>query len=144
MHDDNDDPFDGINNMNSNAYSNGFAEGTVMGERAAFVAGFKIGKETAFNIGGEVGQYTGACEAFLLNHQSPAEATTSPSKNERHIKLATQLLELIRSFDLVDCHADAFVPTLTQIRDKYKQFCSLTSSRNYVVEQDLSKTKLNF
>jgi hypothetical protein len=139
-----DDPFESIVSINSKAYADGFDEGTMSGKRAAIVSGFKIGKQTALNIGGEVGQYQGVCEMFLIQHQRQSDDTASPLKSEKHVKLASQLLELIQNFDLIDCHNDSFAPTLTQIRDKFKQFCSITNSKNYVVEQDISRAKLNF
>jgi hypothetical protein len=138
-----DDPFETIVSMNSKAYADGFEEGTMGGKRAAITSGFKIGRQTAMNIGSEIGQYYGVCEMFIIQFQSQNEKTDSP-KNEKHVKLATQLLETIQSIDLIDCHNDSFAPKLNQMRDKFKQFCSLTNSKNYVVEQDISRGKLNF
>lgn len=134
-----DDPFEEISNLNSKAYSDGRLEGTVHGRRAAILEGMRIGKLTAFNIGSEIGQYLAVCENYAQ------ETDSHSADNEKHIKLASQIVELIHKFDLIDCHNDKFASDLNHIRDKFKQFCSVTNLKNYVKEEDLSmKNKLNF
>lgn len=135
-----DDPFEEISNLNSKAYSDGHAEGTVHGRRAAILEGMRIGKLTAFNIGSEIGQYLAVCETYAQENDSHID-----NEKSKHVKLASQIVELIHKFDLIDCHSDKFASDLNQIRDKFKQFCSVTNLKNYVKEEDLSmKNKLNF
>ncbi len=139
----NDDPFDSISSMNSKAYSNGYTEGIIMGKRAALVEGFKIGKNTALNLGNEIGQYYSCC---LLYKNKQHQLSNNVNQDEiKQIKLAAQIVEMIENFDLNDCHNEKFPIYLNQIRDKFKQFCSLTSVKNYVASRDkTSKTQFDF
>ena len=139
-----DDPFEQIINLNTNVYKSGFSEGETFGKKAAITSGFKIGKMTALNIGSELGQYYGVCELFKNQQLLTSQFLASPTKNEKHLKLATQLIDLIENFNIVDCHNESFVINMNQIRDKFKQFCSITNLKNYVIEQDISRAKLNF
>ena len=124
------DPFDGVADLQSQAYRNGLSEGELSGKQAACKQGFQMGQKIAFNVAGEMGQYAGACEMYRLQNQ--------PCLNEKGFKLASQICELVDKFDFSACHADSFTGNLTLIRDKYRQFCSLTNTKNYVHANQIS------
>lgn len=134
-----DDPFDQISTLNSKAYDEGFAEGEISGKKDAYKKGFKVGQETSFNLANELGQYYGQCELYEISHRNDEEPNT-----KKYTKIAAQVCELIDKFDLLDCHNDNFTSNLNHIRDKYKQFCSLTTSRSYFYKQTLTNVKLSF
>ena len=134
-----DDPFDIISDCQMKAYNEGFEEGVHSGKKAAFVQGFKVGQMQAFNIAKEMGQYQGSCEIYRLQNEID-------SNNEKAIKLANQICDLIDKFDFVKCHEDSFIGNLTLIREKYTRFCSLTNIKNYFNQENASKqaAKLTF
>jgi hypothetical protein len=157
MNDDDQDPFEAITSLNTKAYDAGYKEGTIAGKKEAIRTGFGIGKTTSFNIASELGHYYGLCDLYRKEHDektsnhetldtsSNAQAEVgSPNTDERVVKLASQICELIEKFDLVNCHEDSFSADLGHIRDKIKQFCSLTKYKNYFNKELLDKVKLSF
>ena len=148
-----DDPFDAINDLNKNAYESGFKDGLVEGKRAAIRTGFQIGQKVVFNLLNEIGQYYSACELYRLENlaEPPADAASNtetpmlkPNANSKAYKLAGQICDIINKFDMLDCHTDSFMQNIEHIRDKYKQFCSLTSTKNIFSKQHLTSVKLSF
>ncbi len=121
------DPLDNVVSLQTNAYNEGFREGEHIGKKEAFLQGFKTGQKIAFNVANEMGQYHGACEMY-------SKQNSDSISNEKILKLATQICELIGKFDVTDCHNENFVGSLKLIRDKYNKFCSLTGTRNYFVQ----------
>ena len=136
----NHDPFDEIFRLNSKAYDDGFAEGEISGKKAAFEQGFQIGKNTSFSVLNELGQYSGQCEIYQLENKNELENAAKITS----IKLATQICQLIDNFDISNCHSDQFATNLNHIRDKYKQFCSLTNTKNSFGSSSSNLSKLNF
>lgn len=131
------DPFEGIANINKNAYDDGFAEGEISGKKEAIKQGFKTGQQIAFKVGVELGQYFGTCEMFIMNHSDSTE-------QQRGVKLATQINEMITTFEMSNCHDPQFEANLNLIRDKYKQFCSLTHSKSPLNEIKKQSSHINF
>lgn len=127
-----DDPFDSISDCQMKAYNEGFEEGVQNGKKAAFVQGFKVGQKMAFNIAKEMGQYQGSCEVYKLQNKHD-------DTNEKALKLASQICELIQKCDFVKCHEDSFTGNLTLIREKYTRFCSLTNIKNYFNQENANK-----
>ena len=136
--DDCDDIFDEVTNARSKAYEEGFVEGEKNGQKSAFLQGFKIGQNTAFNICNELGHYYGSCQVYAKQVSSNLES------NEKGLKLCNQLCEQISSFDYSDCHSSNFTIKLTLIRSKFKQFCSITNTKNYFNKSSLSTVSMNF
>jgi len=131
------DPFEGIANINKKAYDDGFAEGEISGKKEAIKQGFKTGQQIAFKVGVELGQYFGTCEMFIINNSDSTE-------QQRGIKLATQINEMISNFEMSDGHDPQFEANLNLIRDKYKQFCSLTHSKSPLSEIKKQSSHINF
>jgi len=131
------DPFDGIANINKKAYDDGFIEGEISGKKEAIKQGFKTGQQIAFKVGLELGQYYGACEMFIINHSDSTE-------QQRSGKLAAQINEMISNFKMSNCHEPDFENNLNLIRDKYKQFCSLTHSKSPLGEMKKQSSHINF
>ena len=128
------DPFHAIVTMNSKAYDEGVEEGVKDGQKAAIRTGFQMGQKIAFNMCAELGQYSGCCRTWKLEN----------SENERATKLATQIIELIEQLNVGACHRDGFMASVEHVRDKFKQFCSVTQQRNYYNKQSLASIKLSF
>jgi hypothetical protein len=149
---DDEDPFEAIANLNTKAYDAGYKEGAIAGKKEAIRTGFNIGKTTSFNIASELGHYYGLCDLYRKEHTEREDSSSqhgqadsnSPGSDERIIKLASQICELIEKFDLVNCHEDNFSSDLSHIRDKIKQFCSLTKYKNYFNKELIDKVKLGF
>lgn len=133
------DPFEELSNLNTQAYDEGYQEGTIDGKKAAFESGFKIGKTMAFAVGKELGECYDMCKTFVLTHQNTSSAQSSPTI-DKSLRLATQILELIEKFDFEGCHSDNFQTNINFIKDKFKQFCSLNNLRSYYS----SNSELNF
>jgi hypothetical protein len=154
MNDDDQDPFEAIANLNTKAYDAGYREGTISGKKEAIRTGFKIGKTTSFNIASELGHYYGLCDLYRKEHDTTEHEDSSssshhtqvnsPTNDEKIVKLSSQICELIENFDLVKCHEDNFSTDLRHIRDKIKQFCSLTKYKNYFNKELLDNVKLSF
>lgn len=125
------DPFDGISNIHQKAYEKGYDEGKIAGRNAAMKQGFNIGITTAFKIGSELGEFYSTCELYQLEHETTKH-------NERALNLSRQICELIDNFDMLDCHKDDFGTTISSIKDKYKQFCSITSTKPDPKKNNLS------
>ncbi len=117
------DPIDEISNLNMQAYNEGFLEGTQNGKQSAVLKGFQIGKQMSMSVCKELGQYYGTIQVLKLNEQ-----LVNDQKCQRLIE---QISSLIDTFDWSDCHSDQFNVKLTNIRDKYKQICSLTNMKAY-------------
>jgi hypothetical protein len=115
------DIFDEISQLNTLAYNEGLKEGEEAGQKQAQLEGFRIGKKMSFNISKEIGYYYGAMQAFKINTK----------EENKHVKLVEQISNLIEEFNYADCHSDQFETKLNHIRDKYKQFCSLTGTKSY-------------
>ena len=146
-----DDPFDSINDLNKNAYESGFKEGLLEGKRAAVRTGFQMGQKVAFNLLNEMGQYYSACELYQLENGAEAQApetgesgSAKTGANSKAFKLAGQICELVNKLNMLDCHHESFMPNVEHIRDKYKQFCSLTGAKNIFSKQHLTSVKLSF
>lgn len=147
------DPFEELSNLNTKAYDEGYREGTVDGQKTAFINGFKIGKTMAFAVGKELGECYEICRNYLDEHAAAATTTiqqtttstdsgSSPqtTSKDKSIRLANQIVELIDKFDYGACHADNFQTSFNFIKDKFKQFCSLTNVRSFCASQ----SELNF
>ena len=135
------DPFDEISRLGAKAYQEGYAEGEISGKKAAFTQGFQIGKSTTFNVLYELGNYYGQCQMYQVEHRDEPENAVKINC----IKLAAQICQLIDTYDFANCHSDQFALNLNHVRDKYKQFCSLTNSKNNFSKQVLSNaSKFNF
>ncbi len=132
------DPFEKIATIQTQAYDEGFAEGEFTGKKTAFLQGLKTGQKVAFDIVCELGQYYGHCAIYLRQNQD--------IENERNVKLASQICELLEKFDFVDCHNEKFPGSLALIRDKYTKFCSLTNTKNYFSKNstNAATSKLSF
>ena len=113
------DLFDSINNLTTNNYNEGFIEGQKCGSKAAIAEGFRTGVRISMSINTELGYYTSICELFIN------EAKKKEGSQLRAINLANQICELISKVDILNPH-DA----LDHIRDKFKQFCSLTNFKS--------------
>jgi hypothetical protein len=133
----NEDPFKGIEHINKNAYDDGYSEGEISGKKEAIKQGFKTGQQIAFKVGVELGQYFGTCEMFLTNHSDLKE-------QQRGIKLAMQINEMISTFEMSNCQDSQFEANLNTIRNKYKQFCSLTHSRSPLDDLKKQSPHINF
>ena len=136
------DPFDEISRLNTKAYKEGFSEGEISGKKTAFEQGFKIGQNASFSILSELGFYSGQCELYQIENKNELENISKLNS----LKLAAQICQLIDSFDMANCHSDQFASNLSHLRDKYKQFCSITNSKNNFSKQSgaASGFKLNF
>jgi hypothetical protein len=135
----NHDPFDEISRLNSKAYNDGFAEGEISGKKSSFEQGFQIGINTSFSILSELGHFSGQCEMYRLENLDELENLAKTNS----IKLAIQICQLIDNFDISNCHSDQFATNLNHIRDKYKQFCSLTNNKTNL-NTSSNSSKLNF
>jgi len=133
------DPLENVNGLQTNAYTQGFNEGELSGKKEAFLQGFKTGQKIAFSVANEIGQYHGACEIY-------SKQNSLTESNEKILKLAEQICDLINKFDVIDCHNENFLGSLKLIRDKFNKFCSLTGTRNYFVQTATANTasKLSF
>lgn len=129
-----DDPFEEINNLNASSYDEGYKEGILNGKKEAILQGFKIGKNTCINLAKELGSIYGACQLFKHQNKNQSE--------EKCFKVAGQICELIEKFDVTNCHSDSFSNEINLIKDKYKQFCSLTNSR-YSGDQTRTEAKIS-
>ena len=127
------DPLDNIARIQTTAYNDGFKEGEHSGKKEAYLHGFKTGQKIAFNVANEMGQYHGACEMY-------SKQNLESSSNEKILKLAVQICDLIGKFDVTDCHGENFVGILRLIRDTFNKFCSLTGTRNYFVQTATATT----
>lgn len=119
------DPLDEISTLNNQAYNEGYIEGEETGKRAAVLQGFQIGKQMSIGVSKELGQYYGAIIAFKINN---------PNQNDlepKTAKLAEHICALIEEFDYSNCHSEQFNFKLSHIRDKFKQFCSVTNTKIY-------------
>ena len=127
-----DDPFEVLCNLDARAYESGFAEGTLHGKKEAIERGFKAGVNTAFKVAGELGYYRSLCQLVSDGHSNinPTPVTASPSHSDKLAKLSAHICELIDAFNLVDCHNEQFSIQLANIRDKFKQFCSLANIKH--------------
>lgn len=142
------DPFEELSNLNTKAYDEGYNEGKLDGQNAAYKNGFKIGKTMAFAVGKELGECYEICRNYLdyQNASSPdptnsSSTPTSPNSNEKCIRLASQIVDLIEKFDLLACHNDNFQTSFSFIKDKFKQFCSLANLRSFC---STNQSELNF
>ena len=128
------DIFDEISQLNQHAYNEGFREGEEAGQKQAQLQGFQIGKKMSLDISKEMGHYYGAMQAFKIN-----------TKNEnKHVKLADLICKLIDEFNFADCHSDQFESKLNHIRDKFKQFCSLTGINSYAEQVKITPNASKF
>lgn len=129
-----DDPFDAISNLNIDSYNAGFREGVLNGKKLALTQGFNVGIQTSFKIAKEIGNIYGTCSLYK---QQQVE-----QNSEKVIKLAQQICDLIEAFDITDCHRDSFESNMNLIKDKFKQFCSLTNTKSVNLKTD--SRHLNF
>jgi hypothetical protein len=122
-----DDLFDSINNLSANAYTAGCIEGEKNGKKAALFEGFKTGLRISIGINSELGYYYGVCENFTKLNQP----VSSPSSSElKSFNLSCQIRDIISKIDISNPHNDVLINDLNQIRDKFKQFCSLTNFKS--------------
>ena len=138
------DPFEELADLNTKAYNSGFKEGIISGKKEAISKGFAVGRTTSLKIANELGHYYGICNLYRLNE---SEVINNNNINEKVLKLANQLCELIEKFNLVECHTENFLNELNIIRDKIKLFCSLNPNyKTYLSSQDGSTSfnKLSF
>lgn len=133
------DPLDEISNLNKIAYDEGYKEGEEKGKQAAVLNGFQIGKQMSFGITKELGQYYGTMLSYKINNGASVIGS-----EQKSFKLAEQLCELIEEFDYTDCHGEQFNFKLSHIRDKYKQFCSLTNLKSYANQITFASTASKF
>ncbi|RMZ93808.1 DUF1715-domain-containing protein [Brachionus plicatilis] len=117
-----DDPFEAISNLTSDCYNSGFKEGILNGKKIALTQGFKIGIQTSFKIPKDIGNIYATCS--LHKNQSTDQS------NDKVSKLAIQICDLIDLFEYSNCHAESFESNINLIKDKFKQFCSLTSTKS--------------
>ncbi|CAF0823354.1 unnamed protein product [Brachionus calyciflorus] len=130
----NDDPFNAISNLNSDSYNSGYKEGVLNGKKLALTQGFKIGIQTSFKIAKDIGNIYGICSLYKIQQ--------AEQSSEKIIKLAQQICDLIDKFDIVNCHDENFEINMNLIKDKFKQFCSLTSLKSVNLKND--SRHLNF
>lgn len=117
-----DDPFEAISNLSSDNYKCGFDEGVLNGKKIALTHGFKIGIQTSFKIAKDIGNIYATCS--LYKNQTIFDI------NDKKSKLAIQICNLIDCFDFINCQSDSFESNINLIKDKFKQFCSLTNTKN--------------
>lgn len=138
------DPFEEIANLNSKAYDEGYNEGMLDGQKAAYTTGFKIGKSMAFAVGKELGECYEMCSNYLKQNSTETSSQSSDSStnniNDKSTRLAAQIVQLIDKFDYGACHSEHFQTQFSFIKDKFKQFCSLANLRSFCTSQ----SELNF
>jgi hypothetical protein len=122
-----DDPFDILNNMTSDAYKKGYDEGLLSGERAARLQGAKMGIKLSLEMTKELGYYFGICEIYLkLNKTKQDQINTEI----RARTIASQLCEHINRINMNDSQYANLFTDLKFVRDKFRQFCSLTNFKS--------------
>lgn len=97
------------------------------GKRQAKVTGLKAGQNIAIQINSEFGYYFGICEAY---NQKRIQ-----TNDQRIISLASQICDLISKVDISNSQNEQLENELNRVRDKFKQFCSLTNVRNMLARE---------
>jgi hypothetical protein len=97
------------------------------GKRQATLTGLKAGQNIAIQINSEFGYYFGICEAYKKNKIQ--------TNDQRVILLASQICDLVSQIDFGNSQNEQLVNELNRVRDKFKQFCSLTNLRNMLARE---------
>jgi hypothetical protein len=139
-----DDPFDSLNNITSDAYKRGYDEGLANGEKAALLQGAHMGVKIALEMTKELGYYFGVCETYLKSNKTDG---TQANAEIKACTIATHICDYINRIDMNDSQYEHLFSDLKTVRDKFKQFCSLTnftSDLQIGIQKNKQKVDLSF
>ncbi|CAI8058111.1 Protein LTO1 homolog [Geodia barretti] len=117
---DEDDPFESLLFIEDRLQEQGYGEGRGHGVAEGLKEAAEAGKANGVDVGWEVGYYLGFAETWLrLLKTKPLE------HEEKKIRVLSTLVEMLRSFRILDVESTEFRRELSQLQAKYKQTLAL-------------------
>ena len=112
---DEDDPFESLLFIEDRLQEQGYGEGRGHGAAEGLKEAVEAGKANGVDVGWEVGYYLGFAETWLRLLK------TKPEHEEKKIRVLSTLVEMLRSFRVLDVESTEFRREFSRLQAKYKQ-----------------------